>query len=263
MLTLYFSGTGNTKYVAESFSRKMNAQCFSIEDDADFSTELKAHEAIAFCYPIYNSRVPRIMRKFTHKHMTDLLGKKVIILVTQQALSGDGARVFTDLFESGTIDVIYAEHFNLQQNMGNIPVWSTLFKPSKKSNQRYIKKTEAKMNIVCNNIKNSVVKRRGFSKVSEIIGYIQGKPWQKNTSEITPTRLEKYLMKGVRIHADCNACNLCVCICPMSNLVNNEGKVRHLNDCTICYRCVNRCPKKAITVYVHRKPKWQYNGMDL
>jgi len=34
MLTLYFSGTGNTEYVAKLFSQKMSAKCFSIEDDA-------------------------------------------------------------------------------------------------------------------------------------------------------------------------------------------------------------------------------------
>jgi len=180
-----------------------------------------------------------------------------------QAFSGDGARVFTDLFENGAVDVIYAEHFNLQQNMGNIPVWSALFKPNEKTNQRYIKKTEAKMSAVCNNIKNGVVKRRGFSKVSEVLGYIQGKPWQKDTSEIAPTRLEKRVAEDVRIHVNCNACNLCVGICPMKNLLNHEGKIKHRGDCTVCYRCVNRCPQKAITVYVHRKPKWQYNGMDL
>jgi len=129
MLTLYFSGTGNTKYAAELFSRKMNAKCFSIEEKIDFSVEIKAHEVVAFCYPIYNSRVPRIMRMFAHEHMASLVGKKVVILVTQQKFSGDGARVFTDLFEDDAIEVIYAEHFDLQQNMGNIPVWSALFTP--------------------------------------------------------------------------------------------------------------------------------------
>ena len=262
MLTLYFSGTGNTKYVAESFSREMNAKCFSVEDYADFSTEIKAHDTIAFCYPIYGSRVPRIMRIFANEHMAGLIGKKVIILVTQQAFSGDGARVFTDLFERGAIEVIYAEHFNLQQNMGNIPVWSALFKPSEKANRRYIKKTETKMNIVCNNIKTGVVKKRGFSKVTEVLGYIQGKPWQADTSVIAPARLEKKLAESLRVHEDCTTCNVCVSICPMKNLVNTDGKIEHLNNCTLCYRCVNRCPEQAITVYIHRKPKWQYIGMD-
>jgi len=262
MLSIYFSGTGNTKHIAQIFSQKMNAECLSVEDSIDFSAMLKAYETLVFCYPIYHSRVPLIMRKFVQKHMAYIQGKNIIILVTQQAFSGDGARVFTDLFAKGAINVIYAEHFNMQQNMGNIPIWSSLFKPSDKSNKRYIKKTEAKMNIVCSNVKNNIVKKRGFNKLSKILGYIQGKPWQKNTSEITPARLEKRLMKGVRIHDHCNVCNLCVAICPMKNLACKDDKITHLNNCTVCYRCVNRCPKKAITVYIHRKPKWQYSGMD-
>jgi len=261
MLILYFSGTGNTKHVAESFGQKMGAKCFSIEENVDFSAEIKAHDTISFCYPIYNSRVPRIMRIFTHDYMADLIGKKIVILVTQQAFSGDGARVFTDLFAVGAVDVIYAEHFNMQQNMGNIPIWSVLFKPSEKTNQRFIKNTDKKLNIVCEDIKNGIVKKRGFSKLSIYLGFIQGKPWQRDTSEVMPTRLELKLTEGVRIHEECTACNLCVGFCPMKNLMNCDGEIRHLNNCTLCYRCLNFCPQKAITVYIHRTPKWQYKGL--
>ena len=52
MLTIYFSGTGNTKYIAELFSQKMGANCLSIEADVDFQAEIIAHDSIAFCYPI-------------------------------------------------------------------------------------------------------------------------------------------------------------------------------------------------------------------
>ena len=263
MLTLYFSGTGNSKYLAELFSKKMNAKCFSIEDDVDFTTEINTHDTIAFCYPIYNSRVPRIMRIFAHAHKPNLIGKRIVILVTQQKFSGDGARVFTDLFEAGTVEVIYAEHFNMQQNMGNIPIWSTLFKPSAKANEYYINSTNAKMDTVCKNISNGIVKKRGFSKGAMILGLIQGKTWQKDTSEVIPRRLEKKLMKELQIHDDCTACNLCIKICPMKNLESHQGKIKHLNNCTICYRCVNHCPQKVITVYIHRKPKWQYLLGDL
>jgi len=258
MLTVYFSGTGNTKHIADLFSQKMNARCVSIEDDIDFTSIIKEQDTVAFCYPIYNSRVPRIMREFVHNHMMGLIGKRVIILVTQQAFSGDGARVFTDLFEEGAIEIIYAEHFNMQQNMGNIPLWWVFFKPTEQTRQKYIKKTEAKMNTVCNNIKNGIIKKRGFSMVSKRLGYIQGKPWQKNTEDIKPARLEKKLIDGLLIHQECTACNICTKICPMKNLINNEGQIQHLNNCTVCYRCVNRCPHKAITVYIHIKPRWQY-----
>ena len=40
MLMLYFSGTGNSKYIAESFGRRMAAECRSIEEKADFPLSL-------------------------------------------------------------------------------------------------------------------------------------------------------------------------------------------------------------------------------
>jgi len=263
MLTLYFSGTGNTEYLAQLFSRKMNAKCLSIEDTprgTNFAAEIKTHSIIAFCYPVYCSRVPRIMREFVHKHISDLIGKKVIIFATQMMFSGDGARVFTDMFADGAIEIIYAEHFNMPINMGNTLIFD-LLEPNDKSIQKCIQKTEAKINRVCNNIKNCVIKKRGFAKGSVLLGYIQGKPWQKNTKDITAQGLEKLVKNSVKIHSNCNACSICTKICPMGNLVECEGQVQQQNNCIACYRCVNYCPQKAITVLIHRKPRWQYKGM--
>ena len=182
--------------------------------------------------------------------------------MTQQLFSGDGARVFTDLFDDGAIDVIYAEHFNMQQNMGNIPVWVALFAPGEKSDKKYKRNTDKKMHTVCANINAGVIKKRGFFTVAKWLGFIQGKPWQADTGDISAKRLEQKIAHGLQIHNDCTACNLCTKICPMQNLENRGGKIQHLNNCTICYRCLNRCPQKAITVYIHLKPKWQYNGME-
>jgi len=83
MIMLYFSGTGNSKYIAELFCRHMNAACHSIEADIDFESLIKSNATIGFCYPIYGSRVPLIMREFAAKHMAVLKNKKLIIFATQ------------------------------------------------------------------------------------------------------------------------------------------------------------------------------------
>ena len=90
VLTLFFSATGNSEYVARLFSGQMGAECLSIEDDADFSAAIRGNETIAFCYPIFASRVPRIMREFVARHMGEISGKKIVVLVTQGLFSGDG-----------------------------------------------------------------------------------------------------------------------------------------------------------------------------
>lgn len=68
MIIVYFSGTGNSKYLAEQFAKRMNINAYSIEQNLDFETIFSHEDTIAFCYPIYGSCVPRIMREFVSKY---------------------------------------------------------------------------------------------------------------------------------------------------------------------------------------------------
>lgn len=103
MLMLYFSGTGNSRYVAEAFSRRVGAECHSIEEAADFAARMAAHTEVAVCYPVYCSGVPRPMREFAIRYQGAFQGKQVLIFCTQMLYSGDGARAFTDLFPPGLV----------------------------------------------------------------------------------------------------------------------------------------------------------------
>ena len=265
MLILYFSGTGNTKYIAELFSGKTGARCMSIEDEAGFfneeiRSEIQLNETIVFCYPIYGSRVPLIMRQFAAKYIDFLRGKKIIILVTQVAFSGDGARAFCDLFPKDHIQVVYAEHFSMPNNVCNFP---SPKRAGTKTVQRRLRTAEKKMDRICRDLKEDIVKKRGFSTGSRILGSIQGKPWQGNSKNAfaAENTMEHRAKHGVRIGGDCVICNICVERCPMGNLENRQGAISHKGNCTVCYRCVNLCPQKAITTFIHRKPRRQYKGI--
>jgi len=261
MLTIYFSGTGNTKYIAERFSLEMGAKCLSIEDEVDFTREIKAHDIITFCYPIYGSRVPRNMRTFTAKHMSDINGKKIIILVTQAMFSGDGARVFTDMFWDGAVEVIYAEHILMPNNVNNFPLFR---KSSEKAVSKYVNKADIRIQRICRDINNGIIMKRGFSRWSQFLGNLQGKMWQGNSRELEPgcKSIEERSKNRVKIHEGCNLCNLCVEICPVKNFWIDQDKVVPKGNCVVCYRCINRCPEKAISVGMDIRPKWQYNGVN-
>ena len=259
MLILYFSGTGNTEHVAQLFSKKTGAKCLSIETDTDITAELKSHDTLAFCYPIYGSRVPRIMREFVVRHIPDIAHKKLIILVTQTLFSGDGARVFTDMFWEDTVNVIYAEHIHMPNNICNTPLlWPT----SQRKIEKYKRKAEMKIAQICSDIEKGVVKRRGFSRISQWLGNIQGRAWQGDSKDNNiQASLEQKAKDSVKIHNHCSICGLCIKICPAKNLATKGEAIEQLNNCTVCYRCVNRCPQKAITVLFHKIPKWQYKGL--
>jgi len=248
MLTLYFSGTGNTAYLARQFSGKMEAKCLSIEAKADFTAEITAQDTITFCYPIYGSRPPRIMREFVAQHAEALRGKCLIIFATQVLFSGDGARSILDSLPAGHVEVIYAEHFRLPNNVSNL--WPLYRQPSARRLEGYRLRGLHKLELVCADILSQRIKKRGFSGLSRFLGKIQGVAWLKGG--------ESVMGRNVKIHNTCTVCDLCVTICPVQNLENRGGKIVSNNTCIVCYRCVNRCPKQAITVFIHQKPKWQY-----
>jgi len=248
MLILYFSGTGNTAYLALQFGARMDAKCLSIEANADFSASIQAQDIIAFCYPIYGSRPPRNMREFAARYADALSGKRVILFATQVLFSGDGGRSLLDSLPADHVEVLYAEHFNMPNNVSNL--WPLYRQNSRSRMEGYRARAMDKLDMVCTDIRVGQVKKRGFSLFSRFLGKLQGVPWLKLGEGI--------MGRHLKIHKNCTNCSLCVTICPTQNLENRDGKIVSQNQCIVCYRCVNRCPARAITVFIHQKPKWQY-----
>lgn len=247
MLTLYFSGTGNTKHISELFSKITQSTCYSIEDAVDFETLLHREDTIAFCYPVYISRVPEIMRTFVEKYKAQLNGKKLIILCTQLFFSGDGARVFTELIGDIDVQIIYAEHFNMPNNICNL--WILPLSSLEKS-RKIIEKAERKLIKACDNIKKGIVIKRGFNNVSKQLGWY--------SQRIYSGKVEDKAKKDVRISESCIHCGKCVHLCPTQNLKMVDHNIGQNGECTLCYRCVNACPTQSITVLIHAKVKKQY-----
>ena len=248
MIVLYFSGTGNSEYIAKGFARRMGADCHSIEEDADFAALLSAHDTVAVCYPIYASCVPRILRDFAASYRAVLADKKLIILCTQMMFSGDGARAFARLLPGCDCSVLYAEHFNMPNNICNF--W--LFPIREGERRRKQRTADRKLERVCREIRHGVVRRRGWSRFSALLGQLQNSSW--------PT-VEEQKKGSFLADGDCSRCGLCVSRCPVQNLALGEDGVIQKNNCILCYRCVNLCPQRAATVMLHTKPKRQYKGM--
>ncbi len=251
MVTIYFSGTGNTKYVANRFSSIMGCQNYSIEDNVNFKDVFKINNTICFCYPVYGSCVPKIMREFIQKHKTCLDNKEIIIFCTQLMFSGDGARVFTDLLKGNKYKVIYAEHFNMPNNISN----TSIFKVTNgNENHKVVDKVNKKLIRVCYNIKNDIIYKKGFNIFSYLLGLLQ-RPFF--------IRYENKLIRTLEISNECNNCKLCINICPTKNLYLKDNKIQDKNKCTLCYRCVNICPQKAIRLMFDKPVIKQYKGIDL
>ncbi len=244
MVTIYFSGTGNTEYLAKNFSNIMKCQCYSIEEDVDFKKIIKKNDVITLCFPIHFSKAPIYFMEFIKNLRDEFKGKKLIIFCSQQFYSGDGARSITDLLYD--VEVIYAEHFNMQNNITSMPLY---YKITKRNNKRCLKKNYLKLEKISKDIKNGKVKLKGFSNFSKSLGRRQ---------HLSDENVIEKQKKAVKVNDDCILCNKCVKLCPTKNLVNNGEKITFKENCTFCVRCTNICPKQAITVLLHGKVSEQY-----
>lgn len=250
----YFTGTGNTRYVAQALGDRLAAafevRLHEITAREDFQTELKRADCVLLAFPIYGSSPPVPMRRFVHRHGDSFAAKEVIIVVTQFLFSGDGAASLGRTVESYGGRVRYAEHFRMPNNLADC---KALKVRNGEELQTMLRRTDARIDRFARVILAGGSCRRGFSPVSHAVGYFcQRALWRKGEGEKT---------NALRIDGSrCIGCGACVRQCPVGNLRLEAGKARPLGQCALCYRCVNLCPKQAVTMMGKEPPAVQYKG---
>lgn len=248
---LYFSGTGNTSYIAHHLQQRLeNSQtiCSSITKDVDYKSIINSNDFIFFCYPVYGSTAPTIMEDFVYKYKELLVGKDVGVIITEGGFSGDGAYYLARILRKLGANVVCAEHFVMPDSIRDNKT-----KPITKYDiAKYLNKANKRLDIFVDSFNNAKYIRRGHTVFSRMLGAFQRVPWKA------------YYPKLVAMHKVnlelCNGCGQCVKLCPTNNLTMENGRVVKGDKCTLCYRCVNNCPKKAITIF-GKNMQFPYKGI--
>lgn len=236
MLVLYFSGTGNTKYVCERFGSYFdNVMVISIEDDI-WLTEIHKHRTIVFGHPIQFSNCPIYVRDIIHSHHNLFEQKEIFVIATMGLFSGDGAGCSARIFKQYKINVIGGLHVKMPDNIAD----SKLLKKSVEKHRITIEKANRKIEIAARKLKQLKPTKNGLYFWHHLAGLLGQRLWfKKETRTYTD---------DVKISDSCSKCMRCVKQCPLDNLHLVNDKVEAKQRCTRCYRCVNICQEQAITI---------------
>lgn len=252
---LYFSGTGNSKYVAKSIAAGTQANVYSIENKkVNFKDIIGGSDNLIFIYPIHGSMTPIIMQDFATSYKEIIVGKKVAIIAVQAMFSGDGARSITDFLNSNN-EYYYSKHITAPFNISN---FNSKITGLKIKDITEIDKAQAKIDkqvdSVIEDLNNDVHKLVGFNRFSKLLGMTQ------NTS--FPKVISNAASNFDVNHEQCIVCNKCVRHCPVENIINSDGKIIGTGNCISCYRCINECPTNAISVFFkkHKQSDIQYSA---
>ena len=145
MLGIYFSGTGNSKYVAELFCNEYDkdSKVLSIEDE-NVINEIKNNDFLIISYPVQYSTAPKILRDFIFDNSDLWKNKKVFVIATMGLFSGDGSGYLARILRSYKAEIVGGLHLKMPDSIADEKV----LKRSFKKNKLLIEEAEQKIKIL-------------------------------------------------------------------------------------------------------------------
>ena len=240
-VVFYFSGTGNTWWVADRIIRQLdasniNATAVSMDTLSPKKADwwIKSADLVLFGWPVYTSYLPQPVNRFIDALPVLEKPKHVHVFCTQMMYSGDGAWMAHKRLKEKGLLVDTAEHFTMPSNMSmNHSFFGT---PPQKAVKKILNAAEAQ---VQNYVKRLLEGRQRIKgRYGWLLGSVQRvpfRPFQRNAAR-------KMGVDTVR----CTGCGLCEKLCPVGNISLSQVPV-FFDRCAMCLRCYAFCPVSAVT----------------
>ena len=267
-MIFYFSGTGNTRFVAEQIAAGIGEDLVFIPDairNNQYKFEIADGETIGFCFPTHGWQPPGIVRKFIRNlefiHPTpgpspyrggeyvwavttcgDNMGEAMTILDKELAANDGLKHGGKTLHTSAVFSVIMPESYVC------LPFMHT---DTKEKEQRKI--TEARKMlphiIECIRARKEGIEELEKGATPRLYSYVIGGYFNKRM--ITD--------KKFTVDADtCTRCGKCQKVCPVDNIKGTPPEWIHNGRCTSCLACYHYCPVHAINFGKITRKRGQY-----
>ena len=232
-MIFYFSGTGNSRYVAEQIAKITSDEIISINNKlkSNDTSDILVNDRLIFVVPTYAWRIPRIVKEWILK--TNFKGSKnTWFVMTCGGEIGNAEKYNKQLCNKkgfiymGSAGVVMPENYIAMFNSPNDKEIETIF-------FRADKKIKRLADILLNN-KHFPTPRNNLQDK-----FMSG-----------PVNMLFYPMfvKAKNFYADdkCINCGKCAKVCPLNNIELKNGKPVWNNNCTHCMACISYCPTNAI-----------------
>lgn len=244
-LLIYFSGTGNTKYIAqciknEFINEKDTITMYSIEEH--FKINPSEYNFLILGSPKFYEYTPKFFMKWIKENLPAAqIPMETIVFCTGCAPTKTSFKDIEKILFKKKYIVVMTKTFQMPNNYLIGKYRGT---PKEKYSQYYKNSKEKAINLV-NNFKNNI-----YSK--ETIGFIISGLF-KNISYLCSSKTSSKA-KNFSVNLNCTSCGLCEQCCPTQNIKIIDGKITFGDKCIFCTRCVNSCPTNAI-LYNNKIPE--------
>lgn len=247
-LLIYYSGTGNTKYITLKLAPKLeqvgfDVDIYRINPLVMEKLDLSKYDLVGIGYPIYGLNVPSKVHKF-FKRQHFKKGQRVFIYKN----SGETYRVNNS---SSLVlrKIIKKEKANLTNEYHFIMPYNIHFRYDENLVKEMLSMDEKLMDILVKEIIDEIPNikkytfRNNFCNRMLRLMYIGG-----------PINVSFYKVDKKK----CIKCGKCVQGCQMKNIYfNKKGNIAFHHKCLMCCYCTLNCPKDAIKMGLFNS--WRVN----
>ncbi len=249
-MIFYFSGTGNSKFVAQKIAQGIDDNFISISDclkSQELTFNIRDNEQLGFIFPTYFYGTPSIIADFVEKlKLNNYNSQYAYCITTCGQESGNLFVQFGKLLAkkgiklNGASEVILPDNYILLFN---------LLPPKEKQHRMFIE-AEAYTNTLITQIKyeNLPIVKSGMGR------YLK-------TKLMYPFYEFGRKTKHFYTLDTCNGCKLCENICPANIIIMEDNKPLWIEErCIQCLVCLHRCPREAIQHKKRTEKRDRYKG---
>ena len=250
-MIFYFSGTGNSKHVAEQLAAMLGERLVAIAEavaEGTLTFALAEGESVGWVFPTYSWGPAPVAADFASRVQLQGCGADTYCYMVTTC--GDEVGETVTMFAKSLGNIRLKAAFSVQ--MPNNYILLPGFDVDDKALER--SKVEASAARV-----KAVAEAIGAKR--EIIDVVVG-PWRRLKSRLIYPLFRRFAMsdKAFAANADvCTRCGLCARECPANNITLDGGSLpRWHGKCTMCLSCIHRCPVRAIEYGKATRSKGRY-----
>lgn len=245
-MVLYFTGTGNSTYVAEKIAEITGDVLFSMTDKIrkNSGENIVSEKALVFVTPTYGWRIPRVVEEWIMKVDFPENSRAYFIMTCGDGIGNAGAYLDKLCRKKGFAYMGCAEIVMPENYVAMFPV------PGEDEALSIVRNADPVIRKTAERIRAGMplpVRKPSFAGKLE--------------SGIVNDLFYKFFVKADKFYTEssCNGCGRCTRVCPMNNIRLVNEKPHWGDACTHCMACICGCPQKAIEYGKKSKGKPRYH----
>lgn len=247
-MIFYFSGTGNSRWVAETLADKLYTNVYEASSTLDCSKTfvLEHDESVGFVFPVHAWGPPEFFLTFIKSLHFSCSPSFVFFVCTCGDDAGKTQNIFCRFLRRKGWNCVSGYSVIMPNTYVCLPGFDVDVPDVELKKRR-----NAEEDI--DRLARSIKERR-----EEFCCYEGHFPYLK--TYILRPFFRRFLMSSSKFHVteSCISCGICEKSCPLQNIHLIKGKPQWGDSCTMCLSCYHHCPEHAIAYGRQTAKKGQY-----